>query len=156
VLAYIGWATGAAGGIGGGSGVVHGVAKWTFGVGVVVSTTLRGGLSVAGVGVGVSTTLRGGRSVGSGIGVVGTALLVMEVAHRPVSNSVRFCEAVTWLLVMGAKGEPGDGCGRAVVMSCRAARMRSLEEARGMVTFVGNQEMVSEICSARVSNIQIV
>jgi hypothetical protein len=31
-----------------------------------------------------------------------------------------------------------------------------LEEARGMVTFVGNQETVSEIRSARVSSIQIV
>jgi hypothetical protein len=34
--------------------------------------------------------------------------------------------------------------------------MRSLDEARGMVTFVGNHDTVSEIRSARVSNIQIV
>jgi hypothetical protein len=69
---------------------------------------------------------------------VGTALSVAVVVQMPVSNSVRFCKAVTWLSVRGAKDAAGDGCWRAVVMSFNAARMRSLEEARGMVTFVGN------------------
>ena len=32
--------------------------------------------------------------------------------------------------------------------------MRSLDEASGIVTFMGNQEIVSEMRSARVSNIQ--
>jgi hypothetical protein len=75
----------------------------------------------------------------------------------PVSKSVRFCKAVTWLSVRGStKDEAGDGCWRAVVMSCSAARIRSLEEARGMVTFVGNHDTVWEICPARVSSIQMV
>jgi hypothetical protein len=34
--------------------------------------------------------------------------------------------------------------------------MRSLEEASGMVTFVGNQETVSEMRVDRVANIQMV
>jgi hypothetical protein len=41
-------------------------------------------------------------------------------------------------------------------MSVRPARMRSVEEASGMVTLVGNHETVSEIRSVRVANIQIV
>jgi hypothetical protein len=82
--------------------------------------------------------------------------VVLVVVQMPVSNSVRFCKAVTWLSVMGAKDEAGDGCRRAVVMSYRAARIRSLEDAMGMVTFVGNHDMVSEIRPARVSSIQIV
>jgi hypothetical protein len=37
-----------------------------------------------------------------------------------------------------------------------AARMISLEEARGIVTLVGNHDIVSEMRSARVSHIQVV
>jgi hypothetical protein len=36
------------------------------------------------------------------------------------------------------------------------ARMISLEEARGIVTLVGNQKIVSEMRSDRVANIQMV
>jgi hypothetical protein len=51
VLAYVGSATGGGGvGVGGGSGVAYGVANWTLGSGVGVSTTLRAGLSVGGGG----------------------------------------------------------------------------------------------------------
>jgi hypothetical protein len=59
---------------------------------------------------------------------------------------------VTWLSVRGARGEPGGGLFRAVVMSLRPARMRSLEEARGMVTCVGNNETVSTMRSVRKSH----
>jgi hypothetical protein len=41
-------------------------------------------------------------------------------------------------------------------MSVKPATMMSVEEASGMVTFVGNQETVSEMRSARVANIQMV
>jgi hypothetical protein len=58
--------------------------------------------------------------------------------------------------VTGASGEPGEGFWRALVMSRNAARIRSLEEARGIVTLVGNQESVSEMRVARVSHIQVV
>jgi hypothetical protein len=105
---------------------------------------------------GVSITLRGGLPVGGGGGDVGTALSVVVAVQMPVSNSVRFCKAVTWLSVRGAKDAAGDGWRRAVVMSCSAARIRLLEEARGMATFVGNHETVSEIRSARISSIQMV
>jgi hypothetical protein len=69
--------------------------------------------------VGVSTTLRGGLSVGGGGCVDGSVTLVVALVYRPVSNSVRFFRAATWLSVTGANGESGDGCHRAVVMSCR-------------------------------------
>ena len=39
-------------------------------------------------------------------------------------------------------------------MSLMPARMRSVEEARGMVTLVGNHEIVSQMRVARVSQIQ--
>jgi hypothetical protein len=135
VLAQVGASVTGGGGVGGGSGVVSGVENCTFGVGVGVSTTLRGGLSV-----------------GGGGGVDGAGTSVMALVHRPVSNSlVRFFRAATWLSVMGAtNSKPGDGFRRAVAMSCRVARMRSLDEARAMVSFVGNHETVFEICSARV------
>jgi hypothetical protein len=130
----VGVVTGASGAVGG-SGVGSGVAKWTFfGGGVAVSTTLRSGLSVgggAGVGVGVSITLRGGLPVGGGGGDVGTTLSVVVAVQMPVSNSVRFCKAMTCLSVRGAKDAAGDGCRRAVVMSCNAARIRSLDEGMG-------------------------
>jgi hypothetical protein len=41
-------------------------------------------------------------------------------------------------------------------MSVKPATMMSVEEASGMVTFVGNQETVSEMRSAWVANIQMV
>jgi hypothetical protein len=87
---------------------------------------------------------------------MGTVVSWVVAVQIPVSKSVRFCNAVTWLSVKGAKEAAGDGWLRAVVISVSAARIRSLEEARGMVTFVGNQETVSEIRSARVSSIQMV
>ena len=106
-----------------------------------------------GVGVGDAITLRGG-SLGGG---VGTVVIDSGVSvQMPVNKVVRFCKAVTWLSVKGASEAAGDGFRRAVVMSVKAAKTRSLEEASGMVTFVGNQETVSEIRSARVSSIQMV
>ena len=56
----------------------------------------------------------------------------------------------------GANGEFGDGLHRAEEMSVKPAMMMSVEEASGMVTFVGNQETVSEMRSAWVANIQMV
>jgi len=145
-----------ASGVVGGTGVGSGMVKRTcFGGFVAATSTLRSGRSVGGgvgVGVGVSITLRG-CSMGGG---VGTVVFGWVSVQMPVSKLVRFCNAVTWLSVRGASDAAGDGFWRAVVMSAKAAKMRSLEEARGMVTFVGNQETVSEIRSARVSSIQMV
>jgi hypothetical protein len=75
---------------------------------------------------------------------------------RPVRRRESCCNAATWLSVRGARGEPGEGFWRASVMSCKPARIRSFEEARGMVTLVGNQETVSAMRSARESHSQTV
>jgi hypothetical protein len=62
--------------------------------------------------------------------------------------------AAALLLVSGARGEPGEGCWSACRMSWAPAMMASTDEARGMVTFVGNHSSVSEVRSARVSQTQ--
>jgi hypothetical protein len=150
-----------AGGVVGGSVVGSGVANRTFffGGGMVAFFTLRIECKVgcgADAGTGVSNTLRGGSLGGGEGGKLGTVLSWLVVVQMPVSKSVRFCNAVTWLSVKGAREAVGDGWFRAVVISVRAARIRSLEEASGMVIFVGNHETVSDMRSARVSSIQIV
>ena len=71
-----------------------------------------------------------------------------------MSSVVRSWGAATWLSARGASGELAEGLEMALVRSMRLVRMRSLDEARGMVTFVGNHEMVSQIRSMRVSLIQ--
>jgi hypothetical protein len=79
------------------------------------------------------------------------------VLNKPVSKVVSCWRAETWLLVTGAKGELGHGFRRASATSFRRpARMRSADEASGMVPFIENHETVSEIRSARITNIQIV
>jgi hypothetical protein len=72
----------------------------------------------------------------------------------PVIKAVSCRRAATWLSVTGAKEEPGDEFRRASAMSFRPARMRSVDEASGMVTLVENHETVSGMRSARVANIQ--
>ena len=63
----------------------------------------------------------------------------------------------TWLSVNGIRESwLDDGFQRATVISVRLAKMRSLDEVRGMVTLVGNQEMVSEMHVELVANIQMV
>ena len=108
------------------------------------NVTLRGD-SGAGVavehGTGASVTLR------DGAGAFGTRL---------VSSSVRICRVATWLSVSGSSGDPCDGFFRAERMSWIPARIRSLEDARGMVTLVGNQAKVSQMRSCRVSQIHTV
>jgi hypothetical protein len=87
-------------------------------------------------------------TIGSGAGS-GTVQRLVRIVES-------WWRAATWLLVSrGARGEPGDGLLRATVMSLRQARMRSLEEARGMVICVGNHEMVLAMHSVRKSQIQI-
>jgi hypothetical protein len=130
--------------VGGGAGRVEagsGTLGWS------VKLTLRGGARG-------SSTLRGG-GVAMRAGTIGSG-----AGSGMVQRLVRIVEswwrAATWLLVRrGARGEPGDGLLRATVMSLRQARMRSLEEARGMVICVGNHEMVLAMHSVRKSQIQI-
>jgi hypothetical protein len=59
------------------------------------------------------------------------------------------------LSVTGARAEPGSGFRRASAMSFGTARrMRSVDEASGMVILVGKHETVSEMRTARIANIQ--
>ena len=73
-----------------------------------------------------------------------------------LSKVVMSRRAWTSLSVLGANGELSDGFVKAWTMSLIPAMMRSVDEARGMVTLVGNQERVSVILSRRVSQIQTV
>ncbi len=84
------------------------------------------------------------------IGIVGDGAVERGRGLGDVSPVIRVvsCRRLwTWLSVSGAKGEPGDGLFKACRMSRMQARMRSLEEASGIVTFLGNHEMVSQILS---------
>ena len=56
----------------------------------------------------------------------------------------------------GSSVDPGGGCRKAWTMSPMTARIKSFEEAIGMVTFVGKHAIVSQIRVARVSQSQIV
>jgi hypothetical protein len=82
---------------------------------------------------------------GAGSGTVQRLVRIVESWQR----------AAMWLLVRGARGELGGGFLRATVMSLRLERMRSLEEARGMVIYTGNHEMVSAMHLVRESQIHI-
>jgi hypothetical protein len=152
-------AGGAAGGLGlatgGAGGNSDGSAEMTLGptggrlgallVGVFDRGTLRAEAGLAGSkgdGAGRGGTLR------AGTGLAGTGVA------RPVRRVWMSWRVATWLSVRGARGEPADGLAIACARSARLARMRSLEEARGMVTLVGNQETASQMRSARVSQIQ--
>ena len=131
------------------------------------STTLRGGATVGGGVSGGTGGRSGGRAgsqfnggVGCGMGVDCGATLRAGAASRgdgvvggmesPVSSVVSCCKVVTWLSVSRASEDAGDGCWRAW-----AASIRSLEEVRGILILVGNQERMSDMRSARVANIQI-
>ena len=56
---------------------------------------------------------------------------------------------------MRSIADPVEGLVMACLISRKLAMMMSVEEASGIVTFVGNQEIVSQIRSALVSQIQI-
>jgi hypothetical protein len=71
-----------------------------------------------------------------------------------VRSSHNLVNKVTCESVWGANGEPGDGVFRALTMSATPAITISVELAKGMGILVGNQERVSAILIARVSQIQ--
>jgi hypothetical protein len=119
------------GGVGGGTGVGSGGGGGSW---------FNGGV---GCGTGVdcgASTLRTGAASGGDVVVWGTA--------SPVSSVSSCCKAVSWLSVSRVSEDEGDGCWRARPMSLRVARIRSLEEARGILILVGNQEIVSDTRSA--------
>jgi hypothetical protein len=125
----------------------------------VGSAEMRLGPRGAGLGVlAVVVADCGTRSAGEGLGGGGTlragAGLTGAGVARPVRRVWSSWSVATWLSVRGASGDPADGLAMAWVRSARLARIKSLEEARGMVTLVGNHEIVSQMRSARVSQIQ--
>ena len=64
-----------------------------------------------------------------------------------VKSSDRLSSMVASLSVRGAKGDPDDGLLRAFMMLRAPAMTKSIDDARGMVTLVGNHWSVSSIRS---------
>jgi hypothetical protein len=57
--------------------------------------------------------------------------------------------------VVAANGDPGVGCWRACEISCRLARIISVDVASGRLTFVGSHLTVVQLRMARVCQIQM-
>ena len=107
--------------------------------------------------VGVLAGSTGGVAV---LGSVGTLLTSGTVALCSLGTLLRRTWSSTWswctsLSVRGANGELAVGFSRAWVRSWAAARTRSVEEAVGMVTCLGNHSTVSMMRVALVSMIQM-
>jgi hypothetical protein len=107
-----------------------------------------------------SFTLRAGSGSVEDVRVL---LVVMVVSSEPEllwrfkSRSVRLVRLVrtaTLLSVGRAMGELADRFSRACMMPRTPAMMRSMEEARGIVIFVGNHSRVSQMDSRLVSHTQ--
>jgi hypothetical protein len=77
-------------------------------------------------------------------------------ATRDVRTIVRVVMALTWLSVSGANGAPADGWRSAWTMSWMPLRIKSLMDASGICTFVGNHARVSQMRVARMSHIHTV
>jgi hypothetical protein len=164
------WGNGSAGdvvsggdwGKGAGGGVVLG-GDWLLArMGPKPGGTL--GVCAAGVGDGSGSTLVGGAagvgSVCSGGTLGGSATGVgsacgIGVERRLVRTSARVLSVFVSLSVSGASGEPAEGCWRAWTMSLAPAITKSIDDARGMITCIGNQSRVSQVRSRRVSNAQV-
>jgi hypothetical protein len=123
-----GWATGW---MGSGGGCTLSLGIRLGGLGTASGVTLRAGWESSGV------TLRGG--AGSGVGTSKG----LGCGTRPVMSSERTWRVVTWLSVRGSVGEPMDGLRRASRMARMPARIKSFEDAIGIVTLLGNQARVS-------------
>lgn len=124
--------------------------------------TLRGGAGGLSVGTlrdgagGLSvSTLRGGAGELLSAGSAFDGVVVWVGVARPVKTVVSCLRLCTWLSVSGAKGEPGEGLLSARRMSRMPARIRSLDDASGIVSFLGNHDTVSHTRSVLVSQTQI-
>jgi hypothetical protein len=122
------------------------------------------GVGAPGAGDGAGSTLGGGAAgvgnacfggtLGGGAAGVGSACGV-GVGRRLVKTSARVLRVFVSLSVSGARGELAEGCCRAWMMSLAPAITRSMDEARGMVTCIGNHSSVSQVRSRRVSKAQV-
>ena len=113
--------------------------------GVTIGSTLRGGGEDWGV-----VTLRGGTGIEAGLRTRG-----LGTGIKPVINSERIVKVDTWLLVRGLTGEPGVGFRVTSRMSWTPVKIKSLDDAIGIVTLVGNHdESVLQVRRDRVLQIQ--
>lgn len=105
----------------------------------------------SGVGCGKGATLGSGAGdADAGIGAKpgGT----VEVAPVVMANMLASClSAVVCSMLTGGSGDGWEGWRRAATRSLAAAMARSVEDAVGMTTWLGNQARVSEMRSAHVS-----
>ena len=129
-----------------------------IGFGVDCGGGVAGGWTGSALGGGIVSTLRGVSGGEVGVEVVSspgwTDSAGMRAGGRAgdVRMVVRRTNASWWLSVRGANGDPGDGWCSACKMSRTPARMRSLDDASGIFTLVGNQMRVSHNRVARVSH----
>ena len=123
-----------------------------------------GGAVGAGAGSGDSVGLVGvtGIRVGAGVGFFVSSFATLSSGAEsgagvmsPLIKLVSWWRAATCVSVSGPKDDVGDGWCSAWTMSVMPARIKSFEEASGIVILVGNHDTVSEIRSDRVSNIQM-
>ena len=97
-------------------------------------------------------SLGGVVSIGVGAGV-GTSVWVSVGGQHWWSMEADFFMASDSLLVRGVRRDWAVGFARAWIMSLVADLMMLVEEASGMVTLVGNQLSVSQICWRQISHI---
>ena len=129
--------------------------NWTlFGAAGAMKSTLRGGSGLC-AWRGWGSTLRGATGfLSASVRRVGASSekMVWGGLATVVRTRVNCSSASCKLSVSGAKVEPGDGFLRACMMSPMPARIRSFEDAIGIVTLVGNHTSVSQMREARVSH----
>ena len=99
-------------------------------------------MGTLGDGAGVRTVV-GTLGVGAGIGV----FVGVTAFWKMVARSDSACEVA---VVMGAKGEAGDGCLSAAVRACVARSAVSAEERDGIGKLCGKKVTVSVTLSPRV------
>jgi hypothetical protein len=123
----------------------------------VVGTTISVGVNV---GIGLGSNLAELEaciltpvllSVGSVVGT-GDGEDVETSPVRMVVSCKRLLRCFSW---SGARVDAGEGCFNAWTLSRMPAMINSLEEVIGMVVFFGNHKIVSQMCSFRVSQIQM-
>ena len=108
--------------------------------------------------VGGGTVAAGGnpggtRTGGSTLRIAAGGSNEAGIGLRFVKSSDRLSSTVASLSVRGAKGDPDDGFLRAFTMLRAPAMIKSIDDARSMVTLVGNHWSVSAMRSRRVSQI---
>jgi len=128
---------------------------WSLTSGMVLSSAGPASASLL-----LVATLSGGMpmvlTVGSTLSAGGMVVSLGSVVATPWSTCMSCLRVLAWLRVMGAKGELVLGLRSALVMLANLAMMWSADDVVGMVSWVGNQVSVSQICWAHVVVTQMV